>query len=95
MPWKRLSVLNIGLVVGCAAALFIVPPSTSLRLFVWSCTGVLILSNIWVVVAARRRKATAAIGRDRFQQWGIWIALAFLILLMFLFSHGYVPSLTP
>lgn len=91
---KTIIALNIGLIVGCVAALFMVPPSTPVRLFIGICVGIIVLSNGALAVSARLPKTDPAVRRAWFERWQSWIAIAFLLLLEFLFSHRYVPNLT-
>lgn len=94
MRWKRVVLLNVCFAVGCVVALFIVPPNTSLRLFLWICIGSIIVFNAAIVVVPKIQRAPADARRNWFGRWQIWIALAFLLLLEFLVSHGYVPKVT-
>ena len=91
MSSKRLVVLNIGLILGCIGALFIVPRSTSLKLYLWICAGILVLPNAAIATAKIRRigGSDQPGAQSRSLPWQFWVVVVLLIVLMFLLNHGY------
>lgn len=98
MSWKKVIAFNICIVLGCIASIFVVPPSTSVRSFLWGCAGIIVLYN-GIIVAVKFRKVrpsgsaeTSDTSAHRPLPLTFWIIIGILLLLLFLMNHGYIPS---
>jgi uncharacterized membrane protein (DUF4010 family) len=91
----RIALANGAAVLGCFLALFIVPRTIPLKLFLPVCAAAIVLINGTVFWRARNeRKQQKDSGRrgDRFRSATIWITLAILMLMEFLLNHTRLSS---
>jgi len=99
MPMKRVGkilLVNSSLLIGCSIALFIVPPSTPLKSFLFVCLGAAIFTNAVIFVRPAIRKGTASARRtDKFQSITIWVTLFILLAWILAISSSYFRKLFP
>jgi hypothetical protein len=92
--WKRLLIVNVGVLAGCFAALYLVPPETPLRMFVLTCVGLIVLLNLAMFLDLRIRKAAKTprtpTPASSFRSAALWIMTALILLTEILIRLGYV-----
>jgi hypothetical protein len=74
--------INIGSLVGCGLAIFIVPPKTNFKLFAFICVGLIIAINIAAILKVRATQKAGYVAEppDRVTTSVIWVG--FLIFLV-------------
>jgi hypothetical protein len=69
--------INLGTLIGCALALFTVPPDTSVRLFLFVSLAAIAAINATLIYKLRRRKSDIAPNpSDKLSSVIIWIGFA-------------------
>jgi hypothetical protein len=59
MPrWLLVTIIEIAMVLGCFTAMFVVPPTTPLKTFLWICVSIVVVFNI--MLFAKLRKASSS-----------------------------------
>ena len=48
-------IYEVSIVLGCVLAVFLVPPTTLLKTFLWICAGAIVAANVLLVIGLRKR----------------------------------------
>jgi hypothetical protein len=67
-------IFEVAAVLGCVMAMFLVPPSTPLKTFLWICVGALICANVLLVfgMRAQSRRRSNDQPAARRNSWMLW-----------------------
>ena len=72
--------INTAALIGCAAALFVVPPDTSLKLYLFVCLGVIAAINVALAYRLRNRQpGVAPKPADKFSSVVVWIGFGIFL----------------
>ena len=73
-------IYEVGVALGCVLALFLVPPTTPLKTFLWICAGLCVGANVLLVIGLRRQSKRQP-GEQRITQrnrYLTWLPIVFV-----------------
>jgi hypothetical protein len=80
----KISIVNVGLFLGCIVALFLVPPTTPTTTFCVVCLSTILIANIVVFVVPRLRTRGGPEPPNHFRSIAIWTLLFLFLILQFM-----------